>query len=318
MRRPSVVMRAGLHSSEVLNHLACGEGKWHVPLVRTPHVLSLACGIVLTFNAECGGQVLGGGQPPPLYGPCDLSKPFGQPVVLGGLQGRTPTLSPDELTIYFSSRGAILVAARAKRDEAFGPPSLVALSAPSPRDPNGFSSPDISSDGLTLVAEYGGGRLGESKRLSSADDFHDFSYLQGFTVDATYNKSVLSEDATALYLNQNTLVVRSQWTGAVWGPPQQLSLLPPLTGSDGGFAISHDELTLYLPGFDSPYQGAKDRIWVTHRPNTSSPFGPLTTVAELDASTWVPQWLSDDGCRLYLDNSNWAEAGAIALVRRGQ
>ncbi|MEO8840338.1 MAG: hypothetical protein ABI591_32900 [Kofleriaceae bacterium] len=45
-------------------------------------------------------------------------------------------------------------------------------------------------------------------------------------------------------------------------------------------------------------------IFVARRGSTAEPFGPATTVTEVNSpSLDTPNWISPDGCRLYLSSS---------------
>jgi hypothetical protein len=67
--------------------------------------------------------------------------------------------------------------------------------------------------------------------------------------------------------------------------------------------VSGDELTLYYATDGAPGEVFGD-IWVTTRPSRDVAFGEPTIVTGVNTSyDEFPQWISPDGCRLYLGRS---------------
>jgi len=95
------------------------------------------------------------------------------------------------------------------------------------------------------------------------------------------------------------------------GAAQTLGLPVPMDVVDAAAqasvpVVSPDELTLF---FTSDWKGDgvvgdKD-IWMTSRRSREEAFGPPTKVEELNTiDDDVPNWISPDGCRLYLHRVN--------------
>jgi Tol biopolymer transport system component len=240
---------------------------------------------------------------------CDPTKPFADVRAVEGVNSvdgdEYPSMSPDELTMYFASNRAspgtpdfdIYVAQRTDRDAAFGAPvRLTAVSSGSDD-----RAPSISADGLTLFLH--------SSR-NSADSYDLFaatraSLATGFStpvaLGADINTTAIEEgpaitsDGGALYFERTTTstsLLRASLGATGFASPVAL----PELGDASSPAISSDELTIY---FASDRGGNLD-IWTATRTSTASPFGAPSHVDELASSSQdFPTWISPDGCRMY-------------------
>lgn len=237
---------------------------------------------------------------------------FGTPQLLAtlatGSEESNPSLSPDELTIYFSSnrnggqQRAIWMATRASLTADFGAPSLVAEldSAADDRDP------EIADDGLTIYwasTRSGKENLYFATRASTAASFVDRGLVTITGDSSTQNltPAVSSDELTLLY-GQNGLDIaiatRPNRASTFVFERQLTEVNAPAT--DLAPALSDDGLELF---FDS-YRTGPDVIYRATRALTSEPFGAPMPMMELDPSALgagSPE-LSPDGRRLYFDH----------------
>ena len=180
------------------------------------------------------------------------SEPFGEPVNLGSnvnspATEHSPSVSPDELTLYFTSGrsggpggGDLYMAVRSSTSEPFGPAQILANVNTSVRDAN----PSISSDGLTLFFDSmrlpnsgpsGYQELWVATRKSTDEDFGTPVNLNDFGLGSVVNvptavefTACISRDWPAngskLYFGHAT--VESDWDlyEATWVVPCEYDL----------------------------------------------------------------------------------------------
>ena len=250
---------------------------------------------------------------------------FGNPVLLTTLatssEEANPSISPDELTMYFSSnrvggqQRAIWMTTRASLTDEFGAPTLVAEldSAQDDRDP------EISDDGLTIYwasTRQGMENLFYATRASTTVPFVDQGVLSITGNGVTYNMTpaVTPDELTLLY-------GRSGIDLAIATRPNRTSsfvfdrLLSEVNvaQTDIAPAISDDGLELY---FDS-YRTGPDVIYTTSRASTDDAFGAPTAVTALDPGALgagSPE-LSPDGRRLYFDHTDGTQIDIYVATR---
>jgi Tol biopolymer transport system component len=256
---------------------------------------------------------------------CDLTKPFGAPLAIPNIntagaaedQGR---LSPDELTIYFHSDRAdggvglggydLYTASRTTRQGAFGNAALLA----NVNTNTGELSPTVTADGLTLAfarsTTLGGGvyQLFMATRSNPAQDFSGVATIGGLNATNESTPFLLA-DGSELWFESNRNSPTS-WDLYV-APKVGMSFANPVPQTElntasweGGPVLSTDGLVVYW-GTTRPDGNAKGGydIWTAKRAMKGGAFGSLTNVAELNTSgEEVPTWLSNDGCRLYLES----------------
>jgi hypothetical protein len=275
---------------------------------------------VLDAPSDVPGDGANGGDAgsPPDAGPdagppvvaCDSSMPFGEPVLVYGLNRSLGTdqrisLSPDELTAYVSSGGFmglthLSVATRASRVDPFGP--LMPLHQLD--GPGHEIQPTVTGDGLRLFFDNdytGVGRIEVATRQSTSEPFGPPVMVQIAGVKDHFSPYVLP-DGSALYFNSNedgpVAVYRVDLQGTTPGPPTAV-----WTRRGQVVVVSGDELTLYYATDGAPGEVFGD-IWVTTRPSRDVAFGEPTIVTGVNTSyDEFPQWISPDGCRLYLGRS---------------
>lgn len=243
--------------------------------------------------------------------PCDLDKPFGALELVPGVNAgteddRLPYLSPDELTMYFTSARpttdggaatlAIWRATRAVNGGPFGGLTPVAeVNALSE-----VSGPAISADGASLVFEYldvdhtdlyvstkSSGVWSAPAKLGNGintPDGEGFAYLVGDELWFSRGYSAQLPD-----------MWRAPKSGSTWGPPVRVDEL----SAKGAIApvLTPDGRRIYFGSFDVDNYD----VWTASRASSTGAFGVPSTVAELKTDgTEIPRWVSPDGCRLYV------------------
>lgn len=264
---------------------------------------------------------------------CDPAKPFTDIRQVPGVDtadfDETPSLSPDELVLYFASNrqspgtanGDIYVATRASRDDTFGPASPVAA-VNTGDDERG---PAISADGLSLFfhssRNIGVGTsydLFVSRRPSTAANFGAPVALgPEINTVAIETAPVPSVDGQALYFNRtannssSTYLWRATLGPTGFGSPVMVDELD--TGDAMNATLSADGLTIYFTSNRAGGVGSGD-IWVATRANTSKPFGQITDVGAINSiSAELTGWISPDGCRLYFWSNRSGGSGDYDL-----
>lgn len=246
--------------------------------------------------------------PPP---PCDKSKPFGQPVLIdsvrttyGEKKGR---LTPDELTIYFTSNHLssedIWVATRPALGAAFG----AATQVPVLNTAQNESDLMLSADGTFAI--FGSDRTGG---LGQHDLWTSLRNAAGFGVPTALTAVNNTADEGNPFLATDGLWFTSSRGGvyAIWHAPKAAASfgapieVTELTSGVGDFSpvLTGDRLTLYFGSRRTGGFGTND-IWRARRADPNGTFANVENVTELNSTlTDNPSWLSPDECRLYLES----------------
>ncbi len=268
----------------------------------------------LLFTVQCGGAT-SSGVPAADAGPLPANPacpgPFGKATPVDGVN--TPaynrgSLTPDERTIYFTvsedSGTGIWTATRTDRRAAFSPPVPVAglpivKVTPSVSDPTWApQNPTISRNELTIYfAKYRSVKNGPRWMLASASRATSDA---AFTLDpevpiASFPHEVrepfLTADERTLYYSgyENVIArVSSSWQDKAPTVVLENAVRP---------VLSSDERTMYF------LEATNFQMSVATRPNADSRFGAGRAVEELASTdherSW-PDWLSPDGCRIYI------------------
>lgn len=252
---------------------------------------------------------------------CDVSSPFGTPVLLTGVDGMGSNgegrLSPDELTIYFysdrSGNNDIFMATRPSRTSAFGTPQ--ALTSVNTTGAEGWPSP--TADGLSLFLESsasGAYQVLVSTRTTLVAQFSAPSVVANVNLTGFSNvQPFVLADESAIYFGSNRtgtsggydLYRSARDTSGQFGAPVQVSTINS-PSDEYGPTPSANELTLYFGSIrpDSPAKGNFD-IWMAKRASPTANFDPPVNVQELNTTDaeW-PDWLSPDACRLYFTRTS--------------
>lgn len=243
---------------------------------------------------------------------CDLDKPFEAAAAVPGVNAgaeddRLPYLSPDELTMYFTSgrptdpdAGAaglsIWRATRSAKDVPFTTPVAI----PEVNALTNVSGPAISADGTALVFEfldvdhtdlYASTKMGTAWSTPvkldngiNTPDGEGFPFLLGDELWFTRGYDGKLPD-----------MWRAPKSGAGWGPPVRVDEL----SAPGAVApvLTPDGRRIYFATWSTDNYD----VWTATRAGSTGPFGTATAVAELNSDgNEIPRWVSPDGCRLYM------------------
>ena len=263
---------------------------------------------------------------------------FSTPVNLGptintSANDRTPSLSSDGLTLYFSSdRGGgsgnydLWAASRPSTSDPFGSPVNLGGSV------NGSRSdkmPEVSSDGLTLY--FGSTRNSNpnsdvfvSTRASTSDPWGTAQPLPGpLNSSSDDGNPSISTDGLALYfqssrpggLGEYDIWVSSRASTADnFGAPTNVPAPVNTSFREGPADISTDGLMLF---FDSRRPGGigSDSLWMTSRNSVSDPFSAATYLgAVLDSTSRdIEPNLSYDGQTLLFTSPRSGGEGGMDI-----
>jgi len=266
---------------------------------------------------------------------CDLTKPFGTPALVTSLNTGfieiDVWLTDDSRTAYVASTRTdlgglgsydIYVASRAGATGDFGAMTPLA----GINSANADRRPVLSPDRLTLFFSSnrpaGDGGTGTNiwvvTRPNALADFGTPGLLSGANSAATDFPDSVSADGKMLYLDSavgasRDIYVRDLTTTNPATPVTELNS----TSSDAFAVISSDGRTVYfatsrpLPGTAADAAVKTDfDVWVAHRAAATGTFSNLAPVPELNTTSEdAPNWLSPDGCTIYLSSDRTALAG---------
>jgi Tol biopolymer transport system component len=268
--------------------------------------------------SECSANDAAAEAPPDgtsTFPPCDPSQPFGTPTLVPGIYGGIGNdvcgrFSRDERTIYFASDRsgsagafALYAATRPMVTAAFDAPTLIGGELASVGE---NQCPTTTPDGLTMYFESS--RTGNYQIWETTRDTLTSPWLRPRTLDTIDSGNQVGGPYVvpggALYyhirLSTQFKIYRADSLGSISN----------LSGPDSGIddvrpVVTEDELTMYFasrrvdPGGSS--QGGLD-IWVATRKSVDDDFGAPSVVQDVNTGQDdEPDWISPDGCRLYLD-----------------
>jgi len=262
-----------------------------------------------------GGADAGDAMPPPPPPRCDLSKPFGAPVLVSGTTLNTATydgnaqLTENELTIFFTSiragsQGAdIYFATRTSTDDAFGAPQLVE----GINTAGGEIAPSVSGDGRTIYF-IRDAELYVADRTSATGPFTNVAPVAVANTLRPVSDPYLT--ASGVYFATadsmaNVDIARSlrRPTGDL-GQPALVGEVNLPTKGEARPVLSRDEKTIYWTSdrSDGGAVGSFD-IWEAHRTSATGTFASPTNLRGLNSDKIDnPSWISADGCILYMDS----------------
>jgi Tol biopolymer transport system component len=276
---------------------------------------------------------------------CAWDKPFNAPAALAGIPTDSaveghPSLSPDELTIYFHGLGGSLsdgstgndlyMATRTSRAAPFGVAVQLAISTPFT---DGNAS--VSHDGTTLYydsATSDGGSLTAlwvAQRLSAGQAFTGQHLLASPPASSQAGISlsdgqpfITADDAEFWFTSRRdggtgaVDIYSSLLSGGSFGAATEEALLNS-SSSDYAPSLSFDRLTVYFSSGRPNGIGGGVDIWRSHRSTVADAFPAPVPVGELNStSDEYGGWLSSDNCRYYFESRRDGNSAHIFLAER--
>jgi len=294
--------------------------------------MALGSALVLSNMVGCGEVGSSSGTPDAMPRMCAPTAKFGSPVEISELRtvdGHTPRLSADELTIYFYTVPQDLWSAHRRAvTEAFGTPTLLG----GQNSPAEEYDPSVSSDGLTLW--FASDRVADvvqhlyvSTRTSTLVDFGPPGLAA--TVNAMDTKQFdsqpfLTADGKELWFTSTRAgglggfdIWRAARVGSEFATPVSV---PELNSSTDDWVPtpSADRLTIYFSSarMATGVKGQFD-IWTSHRDVVDDGFPAPTLVDELNtAGSDFATWLSADNCRIYGVSDRFDGVSRIYMATR--
>jgi len=281
--------------------------------ISRPAMLGVAM-LVALGGASAGCQLIVGiGET--TRAPCDPMAPFGPAMLANDLNPRPGYqehvhLSSDELTAYLSitqdtwEDSRLYRTTRASRTSPFGDPQPATDLESA--DDRGELAISVTKDGKTAFFD---GLTNDGKtviyRATRASAAIPFSTPQPIDISMTLTPpprdSFVLPDGSALYYtlpSSPPVFYRSALNGPTIGEGVPIAL--PSNFTPYFPVVSGDELTLFLSSDTPPLSGQAD-IWMAKRKSTTEPFGDPVNLSNVNTGDGeLPQWISGDGCRLYL------------------
>jgi hypothetical protein len=252
--------------------------------------------------------------------PCDPGTPFGSPsVVVTSPTGVNARLSGDELELVFeagdnSKTPQVWRASRLERTAGFRPGALL---VPPIASPGGGADPDVSLDGLTLVFASGRSQSGGwprdiflATRGTRAADFGPPGAVTEINSPSFDEAAPYLEPGNAhlWFMRDSKTIWIAPRSGDTFVQPAEVKDLNAL-GAVGFPVPSDDGMYIY---FSLQDQAGSSDVWLAWRTLPGGPFANARPVPELNSpGKDSPNWLSPDGCRIYLTSA--PDGGSLQL-----
>ena len=279
--------------------------------------------------------------PDPILSPpdasCDAGAPFSTPTLVDSLSSADDDydarLSVDELTVYFA-RGPtgsafstqIYVASRQDFNDPFGPAQLVTGLVP---DAAITFAPSVTADGHTIYFDEGsaaGYSIYAATRRHRSEPFSQTQEVPGINASTQNGNPFITPDGTALYFfsdhwggvpKERREIVVSYLAGGTFTMP---TLIPEISdwGEADNVAVRADQR--FLAFSSNQNDPTNNHIWYVQRSSTSDAWAPPVRLDAVNSTgSDAPTWVSQDGCRLYLQSNRSGGTGGfdIYLATRG-
>jgi len=220
-----------------------------------------------------------------------------------------PTLTADMLELVFNRANDLWVTTRPAIDQPWSDATPIAELNTASLE----STPEIAPDGLTIY--FSSNRTGSTgvdvwmaTRKLRTDPWTAPVLVPELESASTDRCATPGADPDVMVMASNRggtaqkfdLYVTTRMMGGAWSKPVAITELN-TPFDDTAPMLSADDLTIY---FFSNRSGNED-LYVAHRPDTASPFGPATPITELDtASGETDPWISPDDHHLVFARSN--------------
>ena len=279
-----------------------------------------ACVLVAAMMCACGSV---SPREEPIDAPsmprCNPDSPFRAPVPISEINTAASEefayLSPDELTMYFSSdrpgtlgRYDIFMVTRPKRDA----PWENIVPVPGVNTPNGHERrPMVTGDGATMYALIGGSPdedIGIATRIGMTATFTSFTTAAISVVSFNDEPGTILPDHRAIWFssdragNGNYEIFRARRSSAGFDTSVLASGVNDPGAADKYPVVTPDELKLF---FSRNRRGGAEgyEILGATRASAADPFDAVQIVQAVnmdDALNNIPTWVSADGCALYI------------------
>jgi Tol biopolymer transport system component len=244
---------------------------------------------------------------------CDVTKPFSAPTRLPGAWDpngwySTPRLSPDELTIYYTTVvGNVAKVGRATRPSitsAFGAPSMITPEESTAND----NDPSVSSDHLQIwfqSTRSGGQHIWTATRASTNTDFGAPSMVPVVNSTASEAHAYFRKTGGELWFISTRGDAANHYhiyMSKVSGTASFTAPLPvaELNSPSNDFAPQPSEkgLTMLMISDRAGGKGSFD-LYIATRASTELPWNAPQPILELNTTNFESGgWLSEDGCRI--------------------
>jgi len=266
---------------------------------------------------------------------CNPSAPFGAPVELAAIDTTGDEegafLTPDELTIYFSSIRAggaggydIYKATRTSVTAPFG--GVVPVTGVNTASDERESR--VSADGLTLIATDKPGsswRLVISQRANTTVSFSALQPIANVSGTTNDTEPSLLPNGNVIYFASDRGgagtsydIFRTSRTGTAFAAPALVSGTQlNTTFVESSPVVTPDELHMYFLSNRTGTMGTYD-IYYTSRATTADAFGAPVAVNEVNSPQLdFPTWISADNCVLYFSRATATRAYDMYFATRG-
>lgn len=255
---------------------------------------------------------------------CDPARPFGAPTLLPGLDTSAffavPRLSPDELSMYFTTvvvadgaqQADLMRAVRASRGAPFGTATpLTTLNTP--RSDN---DPMLASDLRSLwfsSTRSGTSELYVARRASAAEELGAPNVVVGLSGPWPNSHPYYRPAGPELWFTSDrsdsggTDIYLAPLQDGSFGPATLVSELS-TPSFEAHPQLSEDGLRMLLASNRAGGSGGFD-LWVASRSATTEKFRPATPLAGVNTTAdEYAGWMSPDGCRLYFSSNRDTDA----------
>lgn len=270
---------------------------------------------------KISADALGSANPDSNVARCDVTKPFGLPVPVDGVNTDITEgggwLSEDQLTIYFArdpgGNANLYLAMRAQPKGAFAGAALLEGVNTS----NHEAGPSLTADGLTMFLQANIGSsafdIHVTTRTSSAAIFSMHAPVANINTVSNEGNPMISDNGLVLYFSSDRAgafdIFKSTRanTGSSFNTPVAISELNTTT-DDFTPVLSKDGLEIF---FASKRVHSTVDIFHATRTTPDDTFGTPTLDAELssEANYEFPHWISPDRCELIFESDRSGGSG---------